>query len=106
LVLRFVSTSIFESSALLEGRNEGSVIYRNSAWTCEIFRKLIIRLTFQFPACEMLASSAPLFEKEGDSGHFALISETDDPVLFDRAGSGTAFAADDDPIDAGKIELA
>lgn len=48
--------------------------------------------------------SAPLFEEEGNLGGTALFLDGDDPCFFQGSCAGSAFASDDDPVDAGEIE--
>ena len=45
-----------------------------------------------------------MFEEERDTGGAALFLNGGDPFLFQGPGTGAAFAADDDPVDAGEVE--
>jgi len=52
----------------------------------------------------VLSHSSPLLEEERHLLQAALAADTDDPFLTHRARVRTAFAADDDPVDADKIQ--
>lgn len=49
---------------------------------------------------------APLLEEEGDPCGDTLVAHVDRPCRVHRPRMGAALAADDDPIDAMKVEAA
>ena len=54
----------------------------------------------------LLSHSTPLFEKKGNARFPTLVTHGNNPFLFHRPSSRTAFPPDDSPTDAGEIELA
>ena len=58
------------------------------------------------PAGFALPDAAPLFEEEGDAGFAALVTDVADPLDVHRTGAVPAFATNDYPRNAAKVELA
>jgi hypothetical protein len=52
-----------------------------------------------------LVYTAPLFEEEGNVCIKALVSYIDSPFGFHRPRARAGFAADNDPVDAFKIDI-
>lgn len=50
-------------------------------------------------------AAAPLLEEERDLGSGALVAKVGDPVVLDVAGVRAAFAAGDEPVDPGEVEM-
>src|SRR5690606_115832 len=69
-------------------------------------RELVVGAAVEEAAGLALLDVAPLLEEEGDLLGAALTADRAHPGLVHRAGAGAALAADDDPVDAGEVELA
>ena len=67
---------------------------------------LIIGSTIQQSPILGFSHAAPLLEEERHALLAALIADGDDPLPLHRTRAGAALAADDDPTDSGKINLA
>src|SRR6185369_11039112 len=66
-------------------------------------RILVIGTAFELSAIERFSRATPLFEEEGNSCRFALLSNRDHPLFSDWPGTRSAFAANDYPIDSSEI---
>jgi hypothetical protein len=79
--------------------NEFSLVRDDGLW------ELIPGSPFKYPAGLLLISTAPLLEKEGHTSFKTLVTDIYDPLSIDRPGFWTGLSADDDPMDAGKVEV-
>ncbi len=79
--------------------NEFSLVRDDGVW------ELIPGSPFKYPAGLLLISTAPLLEKEGHTSFKTLVTDIYDPLSIDRPGFWTGLSADDDPMDAGKVEV-
>ena len=66
--------------------------------------ELAVDLAFQLSAGGRLPDAAPLFEEERNARAAALVANGKNPFFFHRAGAGTAFATDNDPMNSGEID--
>jgi len=56
-------------------------------------------------ASALFVGAAPLFEKEGDAGAAALVSDVFDPGTGEGSGARSGLAAEDHPIDSPEVEV-
>ena len=71
---------------------------------CRRIRKLVVGATIEVSPGGRLSHAAPLLEKERDLGGATLGTDRLHPRGLHGAGAGTAFAADDHPVDSGQVE--
>src|ERR1035437_89301 len=74
-------------------------------YTRQLFGKLVPLPAFKQSAPCLRRAAAPLFEEEGYVHFQALITDTDRPPRIHCPRSGTAFPADDHPIDAFEVQF-
>jgi hypothetical protein len=68
-------------------------------------RMIIVGAAIQFAAGDTLPDAAPLLEEERYAGAPTLTLNADHPLFVHRASTGTAFSANDHPIDSRQVEL-
>src|SRR5271163_176885 len=69
-------------------------------------RNVVVGAALQMAAGLVLSHPTPLLEEERDAGSLALHEDREHPLLFHRARTMTAFAANDHPIDCAQVNLA
>src|SRR5580658_5376225 len=67
------------------------------------FGHAVVRSAVQFSTGSRLSHAAPLLEKEGNTGFFALVADVRNPICLHRSGAVAAFASDNDPMDPQEI---
>src|SRR5579863_10155807 len=68
-------------------------------------REFVPLRAFQESSAGFRAKASPLLEEEGNVLANTLVADRFNPVFFHRTGSWPAFAADDDPANAGEIQF-
>src|SRR5712671_636724 len=80
--------------------------FRRDSKRCRNARKIIPLAFIKLPPTGFRPEPAPLLEKERYFGILALVPDGSRPIGMHRPRAGAAFAANNHPIDAGKVKSA